>query len=329
MIEAARPGRVVRGALAAAFLGAAAIGMAGVLRGHARETIDLFSRSGAPLYLVPAVAASTAGLLFAMDAWRSLLAALGSPLGFRTGARIFFVSLLGSYVPGPMLGAAANVHLGRRAGVPVRRMVAAYLLNAVIVTLSAATVGLLAAPHILGTRALWLAPLPVVAVAVACRPDFIIAIANRAARLLRRDPVAERAAPAGLRAAVWKDTAGWLIGGVHLWLIAVVLGARPAAALPVCVGAFALATAAGTAVLVLPDGAGVRELVATAALATVLPWPQAAAAALASRACVVVAEALALSGVLLLGRRTAENGSDGRNPDETPRIGVAPCGPHG
>ncbi len=54
-----------------------------------------------------------------------------------------------------------------------------------------------------------------------------------------------------------------LLGGLrlHLWVIAVLLGAPPLLSLPVCVGGFALATVAGSLAFVLPDGWGARELV--------------------------------------------------------------------
>ncbi|OON32009.1 hypothetical protein BSA16_07950, partial [Micromonospora sp. Rc5] len=65
------------------------------------------------------------------------------------------------------------------------------------------------------------------------------------------------------------------------------------------VGAFALATTAGTFAIFVPDGAGVREVLVVAALSTVLPLPAAVTAAVASRVLSTLAEVLT-AGLALL-----------------------------
>ena len=113
--------------------------------------------------------------------------------------------------------------------------------------------------------------------------------------------------PAYVRRGTLLELGSWLIGGLHLWLIVRVLGDASPASVPLCVGAFALATEAGAVAMIAPDGLGVREAVLMAALSRVLPLPQAAAAVLASRVCCTVAEILGSGLVLALTRRRRED----------------------
>lgn len=298
----ARLGKLLRGTLSVAFLTAAGIGLFTALSGHGAEILDLLTRPGAQWYLAAALLCSVAGLVFLMDSWHSVLASLGSPLTRRSAGRIYFVALLGNYIPGPFMAAAASVHLGHRAGVPPRRMVTGYLVSVTILLVTSAPVALLVAPRLLGATAAWLTPLLLLGVFLVWRPQVVFVLADRTARLLRRPPVVSAATPGALRRAVLMAILSWVVGGTHLWFIALVLGAPAAVSLPLCVGAFALATSAGLLVLVLPDGAGVRELVMMGTLTTMLPLSQSGAAALASRVSSIAAQLIAAGAVVLLDR---------------------------
>jgi uncharacterized membrane protein YbhN (UPF0104 family) len=91
----------------------------------------------------------------------------------------------------------------------------------------------------------------------------------------------------------------WFVGGLHLWVLAVQLGGDPGPSLAVSIGALALGVSLGPLFVVLPAGAGLREAVLVAGLSAVLPVPDAVAAALISRAVMVLGDgALALVAVL-------------------------------
>jgi glycosyltransferase 2 family protein len=306
--------RIVRTTLTALFLAAAAVGMGGVLGGHGDDVLAMFSGPRATALLVCALLVKTAGQLAGWGSWRAGLTALGSPLPAGQSARIYFLALLGKYIPGPVWGVLAYVRLGGAVGVGAGRMVSAYLLNTLVVLLTAAVTGLLCVPG-LGAGGLWLLAASPLALAVLWRPRLLLRLMTRAARLLRREPPQETFADRSVRAAIGLETLCWAVSGLHLWLIAVLLGAPVGRALPICVGAFALATVAGALTLVVPDGAGTRELVLLGALSTVLPWAEAGAAALASRVCCTAAELLGAGGVLALtGRGQTGDGqvSDGQ-----------------
>jgi uncharacterized membrane protein YbhN (UPF0104 family) len=69
-----------------------------------------------------ALAAAMAGAWCMMLAWRAVLADLGSPLPLGAAARTCFVAQLGKYAPGAVWAFAAQVELGRDAGVPRQRV---------------------------------------------------------------------------------------------------------------------------------------------------------------------------------------------------------------
>lgn len=293
--------RLVRGTVAAVFLGAAAVGMGSVLWGHGGDVLAMFTGPRAAALFAAALLVKTVGQLAGWASWQAGLTGLGSPLHARQSARIYFLALLGKYIPGPVWGVLAYVRLGGAAGVAAGRMVSAYLLNTVVVLLTAAVMGLLCVQG-LGGGGRWLAAAVPLALAVLWRPRLLVRLAAGAARLLRREPPTGEFSDRDVRRALGLETLCWAVSGLHLWLIAVLLGAPAGRALPLCVGAFALATVAGALTLVVPDGAGTRELVLLGTLSTVLPWAEAGAAALASRVCCTLAELLGAGGAVLLTR---------------------------
>jgi uncharacterized membrane protein YbhN (UPF0104 family) len=114
-------------------------------------------------------------------------------------------------------------------------------------------------------------------------PRTLNRLALTAARVVRRGPPESLVRAGALRRAVLVSIGSWLVTGLHLWCLAMLFGAPTARALPVCVGAFALATAAGVCVVVLPDGWGVRDVILLGALSTVMAPHAAGLTVLASR----------------------------------------------
>lgn len=281
----------LRAVFVTAFVVVAAGCAAYSLRGQdTAEAAAALARPRALGYLAAALALNVAGMLASMLSWRALLAGLGSRLGLLTATRIFFVALLGKYIPGPVWGVLAEVQLGRAVGVPAARMVTAYLLGIAVLILSAFTVGFGAAPALLGWQAVPLVVPLLAAMGCALRPDLVGRVIQRVARLVRVPARPERATRRGMPAAIAASVLSWVLLGLHLWVLALALGAPAGRSLPVCVGGFALATIVGALTLVLPDGVGVREVLLTVALAGVLSVPAAGIAAIASRLCCVATE---------------------------------------
>ncbi|MFD2421833.1 lysylphosphatidylglycerol synthase domain-containing protein [Amycolatopsis pigmentata] len=235
-----------------------------------------------PLLLVSCLAYLT-GLALTMASWRCLLVAGKSRVGYAASARIFFAGIVTQKLPGRFWGVLTHIRLGGDAGVTANRMVAAYALSLPVALTTAAAVGSSVAPSVLGGRALLLIIPVLLVAAMFFRPQAVGLPVSRLLMLTGR-PVPGTVAPdKAMRRSIMVSLASWLVSGLHLWVLAVMLGANPLAALPVCVGGFALAVAAGSVAVFLPDGWGAREVAMLIALTTVLPAEAAGIAAVASR----------------------------------------------
>jgi len=250
------------------------------------------------LLLAGALLASTAGLGVGFLAWRVVLLELGPPVSGPRMLRVFFVGFLSKYVPGKIPGLIAMTKVATANGVTFGRWMGATALSMSLVILSGLTIGLLAGVHLLGTQVGWLVAAALLIVVVLVRPKLVNEGAYLLLRLLRRPDPAKAASARGVRLAVVVQSVSWLVTGLHLWLLAIAMGAEPVRSLGLCVGAFTLATTVGMLAIVIPDGIGVREAVLTAALTVVLPAPTAAVVALASRLVSTVSE-VALGAVAL------------------------------
>ncbi|MFB9544620.1 lysylphosphatidylglycerol synthase domain-containing protein, partial [Micromonospora sagamiensis] len=235
------------------------------------------------LLLAGALLAAMLGPLLAMLSWRAVLLELGPPVSLTAVVRVFFVGFFVKYVPGKVPGVVATVRVAAANGVTMTRTLVTGTLGMLLVNLTGLTVGLLTGPQVLGGRAVWLALAAAPLLVAMGWPDVLGRAARMALRLLRRPAPARSVSGRAVRVAVGWQTLSWLVSGVHLWLLAVVMGADAGAALPLCVGAFGLASAVGVLAVVVPDGLGVREAVLTGALALLLPVPSAVAVAVASR----------------------------------------------
>lgn len=300
MAASGRARRWVIRAAAVVFCVAVVAGIAVALRGQDWNSLLRLVRPASTPALLLALLLSSAGLLAGMRAWTLTLGALGSPVPPRPGARMFYVGFLGKFIPGRVWGLVAQMSLGQAQGVGKARMLGVYVINLVVVFAAGGTVGLLVAPALPGTTALWaLVPLAGFVVLLA-KPRLVDRLAALAARVTRRPAPEPLARPDLLRRSLAYQSLSWFLSGLHVWIVAVLLGADPLRALPIGVGAFSLAASAGTLAIFLPDGAGVREVILLATLTAVLPLPAAATTALASRLLSTLGELLCSAVVLLV-----------------------------
>lgn len=255
--------------------------------------------------VVAAFALSAVFVGCTFGAWRAVLADLGSPVGPRPALAVFGLSQLGKYVPGGVWNVVAASEIGADHGIPRRRSVTAMAVATLVGLVSGAVVGVAALPFLaadaLGTtaRVLWVLP----AVAVVLLPPVLNRLVARVLRLARRAPLERPLTWRGLGAAALWSVVGWVGAGLQVWVLAVGLG-MPADArgVALAVGGYALAWVIGFVVVVVPAGAGARELVLLAVLAGALPHAAVLLVVLVSRALVTVAD-LALAGLGALARR--------------------------
>lgn len=156
---------------------------------------------------------------------------------------------------------------------------------------------------------LWAAPVFV----LVAHPRILNPLLAWALRLTRQQPPERRLSSRGIVAAYLWSVAGWAVAGMHVGLLVLDLDVRGLSAFAVAVGGFALAWSAGFAVVVVPAGAGVRDLALAATLAPILGAGSALVAALVSRLLLTVGDLLAAGLALSLPRVSGVGGVRGRS----------------
>ena len=112
----------------------------------------------------------------------------------------------------------------------------------------------------------------------------VLALLVRLLLRVARRPLPDTRLSAGAVLRVASATlAATALAGLSVAALAVDVGADGWAVVPLAMGAFAAASAAGLVAVPVPAGAGVREVVLVAALLPVLPLPAATVVAVASR----------------------------------------------
>ena len=104
------------------------------------------------LVVVAAMASVLIAMLAAMQVWRLLLAALGSPLPARTAARIIFVGQLGKYLPGSVWPVLAQMELGSAHRVPRHHSASASVLTTLVSVPSGLLTALVTLPFVRDRR---------------------------------------------------------------------------------------------------------------------------------------------------------------------------------
>jgi uncharacterized membrane protein YbhN (UPF0104 family) len=247
---------------------------------------------------LPAVALTMVAVLGSLFltflGWRAALAGLGSPLPVGGAMRVFFLGQLGKYVPGSVWSVVAQAELGRDYGVPRRSSGAAAIiatLVALVTGLGVAGVGLPLLGSDAYARYSWTLVLLPVALVVLWPPVLNRLIAQ-ALRLARRDPM-----PVSLNLETVMRVTGWSLGawalyGVHVWILALSLGAGGATLLLKATAAFACAWCIGFLLIVAPAGAGAREAALILLLQPTMPSAEATVVALTSRLVITAADLL-------------------------------------
>jgi hypothetical protein len=264
-----------------------------------------------------AIVAVLGSLLCSFLGWRAALAGLGSRLPLGGAMRVFFLGQLGKYVPGSVWSVVAQVELGRDYGVPRRSSGTAV----VIATLTALATGLAVAgagllllgPDAYGGYAWTLLMLPVALVVL--WPPVLNRLIAVVLRLARRDPMPTSLdLGAIVRVAGW-SLAAWALFGIHVWILALGVGAGGASLLLKATAAYAAAWCIGFLLVVAPAGAGAREAALVFLLHPTMPSTEATVIALTSRLVVTVADMV--WGLVALGAERRRRRSPNPSPATT------------
>ena len=252
------------------------------------------------------------GSWLGMLGWRRLLAASGTVLPLRTGARVYYLSNLGKYVPGGVGPVLVQADLARSLRLPVVRLAVAFVGSVLLSVVGGLLVGLLALPRLVRSDPTWWAVVPVVAglLVPVVAPGLLTGAAARVGRWVGR-PLPEVRLPGGavLVRVLLLLAAGWAVTGVHLVVLAGGVGLRPAAAsIAVVLGGFALASVAGLLAAVVPAGLGVREGVLLLTLGTLLGGGALVTVVALSRVVLTAVDVLAAGAVAVAGRSVRRDG---------------------
>jgi len=299
-------GRAVRyGFVAVAVgLGAYAVGRQWHDVGSALSTIG-------PLPVVGAFVAVLIGVAGAMQVWRVLLAALGSPLPIRASAKVVFVGQLGKYLPGSIWPVLAQMELGTVYKVPRTRSATASVLTMLVSLLGGLLAALVTLPFIAGEATAYRWAFLVVPVLLAClHPKVLNPVLNRLLRLAKRPPLEQPLTTRAVAVSVGWSLVSWLFYGVQIWVLAIRLGAPDGRAALVSIGGFAFAWCVGFLIVFAPAGAGVRDVILVALLGSVLGTGTGGATAVA-----LVSRILMTLGDLVTAGLAAWFGRDGGRPE--------------
>ncbi|TDD90222.1 flippase-like domain-containing protein [Actinomadura rubrisoli] len=267
------------------------------------ETTRAFGEMSWPT-LAGSLAAGLAGLFAWMLGWRTFLTGLGSALPLRAAFRISAISQLGKYVPGKVWALVTQIEMAREHKVPAERSFGSTLLAVATSTacgLAVAAVTLPLTSAAARDRYWWLFPLAPVMLA-ALHPRIVTWCLDTLLKLVRR-PTLEHPVSLGvtLVAIAW-TVLGWVLFGVHTWLLCMAVGGDGAGLPFLATGAYALAFVAGFLVFIAPGGIGAREAALTVVLTPVLPAGAPVVVAIASRVLLTAADLLSAGAALLLGR---------------------------
>jgi glycosyltransferase 2 family protein len=245
-----------------------------------------------PMLLSLAVGA--AGIAVTYPLWREVLRGLGVRLPWGQGARVFFTSQLGKYLPGSVWPVVMQMEAGRARGASRRTMLSGNLLTIVL----SCCVGLLVAGVALpiwSAHALahyWWVLLALPFLIGLLHPRALPALLDRVAVLVGREPLREQLPlRSTVRAGAW-SVLSWLLLGTHLYVLCAALGHAGLSAFALCVGGMALAISAGVLLIPVPAGAGLREVVLLLVLRSILGNGEALAVVVGSRALLIVADLL-------------------------------------
>ncbi len=266
-------------------LGTLAVGKSG---GKLLNHIDELSVAS----VVGAGTAVLAGLFATMLSWRAVLTDLGSPLPLPAALRVFFLGQLGKYIPGSVWPVLAQMELGKEHGVPRTRSGTVGLLTVALGLVAGLLTAAVTLPFTSADALAhyWYAFLAVPVLGIGLVPAVGNPVLDKLLRLARRGGLEQRLTARGMAMGLGWSVLAWVFFGLQVWLLARTLGAS--GALPLSIGAFALAWTLGFLVVIAPAGAGVREAALVVGLSPVLAKEEALLVALVSRALMSLGDAI-------------------------------------
>src|SRR6266496_3738468 len=203
--------------------------------------------------------------------WRSILARLGSKLDLRISLRVYLGSEFVRYIPGNVWHVLTRILWVGKYGVPrpiafasmmielMTKLAAGALIFAVSLLFwgNLGTVGSLFQSSFI----IVLGMVSFLALLIVLHPRILNGLLNTALRLLKRDPVVLTLSYADILLITLAWFASWFVAGCAFFVLVLALWPQtPLAALPICIGIYAIAWDFGFVTFITPSGIGFREL---------------------------------------------------------------------
>ncbi|BDZ51528.1 membrane protein [Frondihabitans sucicola] len=244
---------------------------------------------------VLAVVFTLVALISNMLSWKSVMAALGSPVRLPAAVSIFFVGQLGKYIPGGVWSIASQAELGRAYGIARSPSALAAITSMLIGMVTSAVVGvvglLLSSSD--GLRTYWWLFIFALVGLVLLTPPVLGRLVHLALRLLRRPDDLGRLTWTGTISAFCWSALMWVAYGAQATLLLRAFGAHGAGLFALAMGSYAIAWLVGFLVIIAPAGLGAREGVLLLLLSGVGGVPGAATSlAVLSRAMMTLGDVL-------------------------------------
>src|SRR6266487_6101530 len=203
--------------------------------------------------------------------WRSVLARLGSRLGLRLCLRIYLASEFVRYIPGNVWHVLTRILWVGKYG--VSRPIAFASMSIELITKLAAGILVFSISLLfwgnLGTVGslfqssfiIVLGMVSFLTLLIVLHPRILNGLLNTALRLLKRDPVVLTLSYADILLITLAWFASWFVAGCAFFVLVLALWPQtPLAALPICIGIYAIAWDFGFVTFITPSVIGFREL---------------------------------------------------------------------
>lgn len=241
--------------------------------------------------------------------WEEVLSGLGVPFPRAFGARIFFVTQLGKYLPGSVWPTVMQMEAGRSLGATRRTMLAANIITIALNCAVGLVVGAALLPFYDATTVhrYWWTLFAVPVLLAVLHPRALPSVLDRALALLHRPPLGlQLDVRSELRAGGW-SLVSWGALGSHLGVIALGVPHSKSTVFLLALGAMAFAVPVGVLFIPAPAGAGIRDIILLLVLRTAMSSGNALAVVVASRVilimCDIALAAIAGLAAVLAGRR--------------------------
>src|SRR5947207_10683447 len=203
--------------------------------------------------------------------WQSVLKRLGYCLALRPCLRMYLASEFVRYIPGNVWHVLTRVLWTGKYGVP--RSIAFASMTIELITKLAAGALVFALSLLFwgsadalgslfqGSIVLVLGGITFVALLIMLHPRVLNGLLNFALRILKRDPIVLSLRYSDILLVTIAWCASWFVAGCAFYMMLLALWpAAPLAALPICIGIYAIAWDFGFVTFITPSGLGFRDL---------------------------------------------------------------------